>query len=135
MGKVKLRQVIYFICIRLTETSTALTLASQSSLFAAKTLRTPAWSVSRKWCRYKFYNYIGYSAFGSCYQVKLSLCQNPTSSRRNSFDKIELVFTVLTLSMHLLGLKDQRRNSVKNFYWKAFNPGARFLKAGLRNPG
>ena len=41
MGKVKLRQVIYFICIRLMETSTALTLTSQNCLFAAETLITP----------------------------------------------------------------------------------------------
>ena len=41
MGKVKLRQVIYFICIRLIETSTALTLTSQNYLFAAETLITP----------------------------------------------------------------------------------------------
>ena len=92
--------------------------------------------MGRKWCQYKFSNYIRYSAFGSCYQVKLPLYGNPTSSWRNSVDEnIELVFTVLTLSMHLIGLAEQRRNSVNNFYWKAFNPGAAgFIKAGLRKP-
>ena len=91
--------------------------------------------MGRKWCQYTFSNYIEYSAFGSCYQVKLSLYGNRTSSRGSSVEKIELVFKVLTLSMHLIGLAEQRRNSVDNFYWKAFNPGAAgFFKARLRKP-
>ena len=123
MGKVKLRQVIYFICIRLIETSTALTLTSQNYLVAAETLITPGYFVGRKWCQYKFSNYIGYPAFGSCYQVKSSLHGNPTSSRRNSVDeKIELVFTVLTLSMHLIGLAEQRLQ-LTTFIEKRLIPG------------
>ena len=79
--------------------------------------------MGRKWCQYEFCNYIGYSAFGSCYQVKISLYGNPTSSRRNSVDeKIELVFTVLTLSMHLIGLAEQRLQ-LTTFIEKRLIPG------------
>ena len=80
--------------------------------------------MGRKWCQYEFSNYIGYSAFGSCYKVKLSLYGNPTSSRRNSVDeKIELVFTVLTLSMHLIGLAENDVIQLTIFIEKRLIPG------------